>query len=214
MVRDCRAAVCLLLLLGLAAGPAAAGQQAAGATLVGSVTIDGAVTPEVKNVVVWLEGIPAARIPKSRWQMVRHRARIDQKNLTFVPHVLPVLVGTTVDFPNDDNVFHNVFSDSAAHKFDLGLYPRGHSRSTKFDRPGIVTVRCNTHNSMRAYVVVLESPYFTVPNDRGIFKLTDIPLGTYTIKLWHPHLPLVTDSITAERAGEVLNLDFDLHRSP
>ena len=137
-------------------------------------------------------------------------AQMVQKDITFVPHVLPVVVGTTVAFPNDDPVFHNVFSASPVHKFDLGLYPQGKSRSTTFERPGIVQIGCNVHPQMSGYVVVLDEPYFAVPNARGVYELTDLPLGSYTIKVWHPDFGSISQPFTLRREKQVLSLDFDL----
>src|SRR5271157_636684 len=168
----------VFLLAGFCAAASTPRSAAAGdgvGSITGTLTIRGNVEPEVINAVVWVEGIPRNVIPKERWK-VHEGAQMAQKNLAFVPHVLPVLVGTTVAFPNDDAVFHNVFSASPVHKFDLGLYPQGKSRSTTFDKPGIVQIGCNTHAQMSAYVVVMDEPYFTVANAQGVYELTDLPL--------------------------------------
>ena len=101
---------------------AAAGDGAG--SIAGTVTIKGNVEPGVINAVVWVERVPHDLIPKERWK-VNQGAQMAQKDTAFVPHVLPVVVGTTVAFPNDDPIFHNVFSASPVHKFDLGLYPQG-----------------------------------------------------------------------------------------
>ena len=189
--------------------PLYAGAGNGGGSITGTVTIKGDVEPGVINSVVWVEGVPHDLIPKERWK-VNQGAQMAQKDTAFVPHVLPVLVGTTVAFPNDDPIFHNVFSASPVHKFDLGLYPQGKSRSTTFDRPGIVQIGCNVHAQMSAYVVVLDEPYFAVPNARGVYELTGLPLGRYTIKVWHPDFASVSQPFTLERDGQVLTLDFDL----
>lgn len=178
-------------------------------SITGTVTIKGDVEPGVINAVVWVEGIPHDLIQKERWK-VSQGAQMAQKGIAFVPHVLPVVVGTTVAFPNDDPVFHNVFAASPVHKFDLGLYPQGKSRSTTFERPGIVPIGCNVHSQMSAYVVVLDEPYFAVPNVRGVYEITGVPLGSYTIKVWHPDFGPITQPFTLGRDGQVLNLDFDL----
>ncbi len=189
--------------------PLYAGAGNGGGSITGTVTIKGDVEPGVINSVVWVEGVSHDLIPKERWK-VNQGAQMAQKDTAFVPHVLPVLVGTTVAFPNDDPIFHNVFSASPVHKFDLGLYPQGKSRSTRFDRPGIVQIGCNVHAQMSAYVVVLDEPYFVVPNGRGVYELTGLPLGRYTIKVWHPDFASVSQPFTLERDGQVLTLDFDL----
>lgn len=178
----------------------------------GSVTIGGKVEAGIKDAVISVEGIPATLIPQERVAGEK-KALMDQKDMAFVPHVLPVLVGTTVDFPNSDPVYHNVFSVSAAKKFDLGLYPQGETRSTTFDKPGVAEIHCNTHPKMEAYVVVKEHPYFTVPNERGTYQLSGIPLGSYTVQVWHPKFGTITRPVTLERAGEVLSIDFDLEKA-
>ncbi len=202
----------ILLLVGFAAmvwWPGFAGAGDGAGSITGTVTIKGNVELGVINAVVWVEGVPHDLIPKERWK-VKQGAQMAQKDTAFVPHVLPVVVGTTVAFPNDDPIFHNVFSASPVHKFDLGLYPQGKSRSTRFDRPGIVQIGCNVHAQMSAYVVVLDEPYFVVPNGRGVYELTGLPLGRYTIKVWHPDFASVSQPFTLERDGQVLTLDFDL----
>lgn len=200
-----------LLLAGLALlqGPAAAAEGTGSIT--GSVTIHGKLAPEVGYAVISIEGIAAERILRDKWPAER-KARMEQKDLMFVPHVLAVLVGTTVDFPNLDHVFHNVFSDSPVRKFDLGLYPYGKSRSITFDKPGVAEIRCNTHSTMKAYVVVEAQPYFTMPGAHGIYALKEVPLGSYAIKLWHPDYASISQPVTLGKAGEVLSLDFDLER--
>jgi plastocyanin len=184
----------------------------ASGVITGSVTIGGKVEPSIKDAVISVAGVPATLVPQEK--MAREKkALMDQKDMVFVPHVLPVLVGTTVDFPNSDTVYHNVFSVSAAKRFDLGLYPQGETRSTTFDKPGVVTIRCNTHPKMEAYVVVKEHPYFTVANERGVYRLSDIPLGSYTIQVWHPRFGIITQPFTLERSEQVLSLNFDLEKA-
>jgi plastocyanin len=100
---------------------------------------------------------------------------LDQKNLQFHPQVLPVLVGTRVEFPNRDNLFHNVFSYSQAREFDLGRYPKDDSRSVTFDRPGVVRVYCDIHAHMSATIIVLKHPYFTTPDDAGLLRALPHP---------------------------------------
>lgn len=116
---------------------------------------------------------------------------IDQKQMQFHPHVLPILRGTTVDFLNSDKVAHNVFSpDEAAGKFNLGTWPQGETRSYTFDQPCETTCEavllCNVHPEMEAYVVVLQNPYFAVADEKGSFEILGIPAGEYILKVWHP----------------------------
>lgn len=112
-----------------------------------------------------------------------------QQGKKFVPSVLAIQVGTTVDFPNLDPFFHNVFSYSKIKKFDLGRYPQGSSARVTFDKPGITKVFCEIHASMRAYIHVLETPYFTVSNIKGQFSIDSIPAGDYTLTVWQEDLP-------------------------
>nr|NIO08873.1 hypothetical protein [Deltaproteobacteria bacterium] len=120
----------------------------------GVITLEGLPTSEV---VVSIEGLPAEYI---RTHGSKTESRVmDQRLLNFVPKVLPIVVGTSVSFPNSDNTWHNVFSKSRAKEFDVGLYPPGESRSVMFDRPGVVRVLCNVHPTMEAHIVVKEHPF-------------------------------------------------------
>jgi plastocyanin len=129
--------------------------------------------------VVYLEG----DFPKGAAPAVK---QVVQKELTFIPSLLPVQVGTRVEFPNLDDAYHNIFSFSPAKRFDLGRY-RSDERpvpSQVFDQPGLVTLRCDIHEHMRALILVLATPYFTVTDAQGGFKLTGLPVGRYTLKAW------------------------------
>lgn len=112
-------------------------------------------------------------------------ARMDQRNKTFIPHVLAVEVGTTVEFPNNDPIFHNAFSNYDGQIFDVGLYPPGTSRKVTFHRPGVVRVFCNIHASMSAIIVVLATPWFTVTPASGRFELHGVPPGEYSLRVFH-----------------------------
>lgn len=131
----------------------------------------------VPNVVVWLEapGAPATTAP---------RVVLDQRNLTFSPHVLAVRVGTTVDFPNNDRVFHNVFSFRDGKRFDLGMYPVGALKRITFDQPGLSRLFCNIHPNMAAYIMAVDSPYFAVSGADGAFTMAPVPPGSYTYRAW------------------------------
>jgi plastocyanin len=133
------------------------------------------------DVVVYLEGTIGVPTPR--------KATIDQKEMTFIPHVLPVTVGSTVEFLNGDDVLHNTFSNSAAKQFDVGMFKRGESRSVTFDKPGIVELRCNVHPRMHAFVLVLENNYFATPDERGSYQIGGIPAGRYKLRAWHESLP-------------------------
>ena len=137
---------------------------------------------DASGVVVWLEAAPGdAPLPSGtpvHVQMV-------QKNKTFVPHVLAVPVGSLVDFPNDDPIFHNAFSNYNGQIFDIGLYPPGSSRSVKFRRAGVVRVFCNIHSFMSAVVVVLSSPFYAESNTGGSFEISNVPKGTYRVEFYY-----------------------------
>lgn len=137
-------------------------------------------TAEKCNGIIFAERTPNSGVPPASNIVV-----LDQVNLTFVPHVLPVLVGTTVEFPNHDEMPHNVYSVSPAKMFNLGIYPQGASRRVTFDKPGEVVLLCSIHPQMSAYVLVLEQPYFVSSSMDGSFHLQDLPPGKYRITAWH-----------------------------
>jgi plastocyanin len=143
---------------------------------------NGSPAPEVEPpvAVVYLEGSfvqPAAHREK--------RAEMEQKNINFSPGVLPVQVGTTVDFPNLDDTYHNVFSYSKTKRFDLGRYRRGDkAAAVLFDRPGVVNLHCEIHASMRGTILVLETPYFVKTDAHGLYHLGPMPAGHYLLKAW------------------------------
>ncbi|MBI1757572.1 MAG: methylamine utilization protein [Fimbriimonas ginsengisoli] len=113
------------------------------------------------------------------------RAVVDQRNKAFIPHVSAVPIGTTVVFPNNDTVFHNVFAEYDAKRFDLGMYPRGASRSVRFDKPGVVALFCSVHSEMGAFILVVDSDVYTVTDSSGAFRLDGVPKGTHSLKVWH-----------------------------
>ena len=163
------------------------------------------------DVVVSIEGVPQDQ-SKAQLSGGKAKAVIDQKDLKFDPRVLAVVVGTTVDFPNNDKTFHNVFSNSDAKKFDLGLYPSGKSRSVTFDKAGVVKILCNAHPHMEAYIAVKTHRYFSVPDTRGNYSLKNIPLGKYRLEIWHPELGTKVVPIELVRDGEVVAVDADLKK--
>jgi plastocyanin len=132
------------------------------------------------GVVVWLQSGNASRAGAAS-----PRAKMIQKDKTFIPHVLAITVGTTVDFPNLDPIFHNAFSNYDGQLFDVSLYPPGSSRSVRFTRPGIVRVFCNIHASMSAVIAVLDTPYFDVTRSSGEFEISDVPAGQYKLRVFH-----------------------------
>ena len=130
------------------------------------------------NAVVWLEA------PNAPARTSSQRIMLDQRNLSFYPHVLAVRVGTVVDFPNDDRVFHNVFSFRDGKRFDLGMYPVGAVRRITFDKPGMSRIFCNIHPNMAAYVMAVDTPYFAVADQSGAFTIMDVPPGDYRFHAW------------------------------
>jgi plastocyanin len=161
-------------------------------------------TPERRTAVVYLETAPrgAFEVPPPG------RAVLDQRNETFVPHVLAIPVGTTVEFPNSDRVFHNVFSLSKVKRFDLGRYPRGASRSVRFDRPGMVRVFCEIHSHMSAFVLVFAHRYFDTTDAAGRYRIDGVPPGTYTVAVWNEGEVRSTRTVQMAVGGGEVVLDF------
>jgi plastocyanin len=176
----------------------------------GTVKVKGLRSPA--NVLVYLTKAPSDSMDLSKTNFV-----MDQRNLEFIPHVLPVLVGSTVQFPNNDEVDHNIFSMSRTKKFNLGSYKPGDSKAVLFDKPGVVEVRCDVHAEMAAYILVLKNPYFTVTDKNGNFQipdasylqqagledLADLATGKYFIKTWHEKLKTQKEAITITEDGDV-----------
>ncbi len=154
----------------------------------------GVLSPSPPIAVVYLEGA----FPKPGSLPTK---QVAQKNLTFEPALLPVQVGTRVEFPNLDDTYHNIFSYSPAKRFDLGRY-RPDERpipSQVFDIAGLVTLRCDIHEHMRGLILVLNTPYFATTDTGGHFRLTGLPAGRYNLKAW------VDSRITREQAVELKN---------
>ncbi|HME88249.1 MAG TPA: carboxypeptidase regulatory-like domain-containing protein [Chthoniobacterales bacterium] len=143
------------------------------------VTRSGILSTEPPVAVIYLEGsFPKLSSPSTK--------QITQKNLTFAPSLLPVQVGTRVEFPNLDDTYHSIFSYSPAKRFDLGRY-RPEERpipSEIFDKPGLVTLRCDIHEHMRGLVLVVDTPHFVVSDAEGRYRLTGLPSGRYVLKAW------------------------------
>jgi len=131
--------------------------------------------------VVYLESAPRRAFE----QIDPGRAVMDQRNETFVPHVLAVTAGTIVDFPNSDRIYHNVFSLSKGARFDLGRYEAGHSKSVRFDRPGVVRVFCEIHSHMNAFILVFGHPFFAMTDADGRYRIDNVPPGTYSVIAWN-----------------------------
>jgi len=137
-------------------------------------------------------------------------SRIAQKGALFAPHVLPVMVGTTVEWPNNDDIYHNVFSVSDAKQFDLGLYKGDPpDKRVVFDKPGKVDVYCSIHANMHCVVMVLDNPYFAVSDPDGNYTITNVPPGIYKLKAWHERLPADEQEIVVPTNG-VVRANFTL----
>jgi plastocyanin len=163
---------------------------------------------EYANVVVYLELDPARALADGSNPRMPKPSLV-QRDETFIPHVLPILAGTTVDFPNEDQVFHNVFSLSGTRTFDLPKYPAGSSRSVTFPRPGIVNVFCHIHADMSAVILVRDNPYFVSPDTTGTFSLDAIPPGDYTLVAWHERIKPITRKVKIV-AGQATPVSFNI----
>jgi len=144
----------------------------------------------VQNAVVWLEAPGAPPLVQSKPVV------LDQRNLAFTPRVLAVRVGTKVDFPNNDKIFHNVFSFRDGRKFDLGVYPVGTSKPIVFNQKGLSRIFCNIHPHMAAYIMAVDSPYFAVSDSQGVFAVSGVPPGSYAYHAWRPGGPEITGTVT------------------
>ena len=131
--------------------------------------------------IVYLETAPRGAFEQAE----PGHAVMNQRNETFVPHVLALSTGTVVDFPNSDRIYHNVFSLSKPAPFDLGRYAAGRSKAIRFDRPGIVRVFCEIHSHMSAFILVFGHPFFTITDGDGRYRLDNVPPGTYSVIAWN-----------------------------
>lgn len=163
----------------------------------------------MRDFVVYLEGkVGTDAAPTNVVEVTT--MRVAQKGAVFTPHVLPVVAGTTVEWPNHDDIFHNVFSDSDAKKFDLGLYKGDPpEKRITFNRAGKVDVYCSIHANMHCIVLVLENQYFAVSDADGTYTITNVPPGTYKLKAWHERLPADEQEIVVPTNG-VVKADFVL----
>jgi plastocyanin len=160
------------------------------------------------DAVIFIEKVPGKTFPAPKEHL-----RMDQRNMTFIPRVMPVLAGTTVDFLNSDDVLHNVFSpDKCAEKFNLGSWPKGQTKSYTFKDAGCtVTLLCNVHPEMEGYVVVLENPLFAVSAKDGSYTIRDVPAGKYTLKIWHERLKGQDVAVEVPEKGNA-TVDFEIHK--
>ncbi len=149
------------------------------------VKTDGTETSDPRGVVVFLEPVDRSLRPS----VPVHTRVLSQRHRQFSPRVLPIVAGTTVEFPNDDTIFHNAFSLSRVAPFDLGIYNPGHTGSVTFEESGLVKVYCNIHPQMSASILVLENDLFSTTDQRGVFVVPCVPAGTYRLRTWHEFGP-------------------------
>lgn len=177
------------------------GQSMAG-KISGTVKVKGLRSPA--NILIYLTKAPQVNIDLSEAKFI-----MDQQNLTFIPHILPVPVGATVHFPNNDKLDHNVFSLSRTKPFNLGSYKPDEIKTILFDKPGLVELRCDVHAEMAAYIMVMKNPYFAVTDDKGQFEIPDskylerhginginnLPSGKYALKTRHEKLKTKKETV-------------------
>src|SRR5262249_55672108 len=170
------------------------------------------IAAEIRNVVLYLDGDVESLPASAELIAKRRRGSIAQRDERFVPHVLAVMQGATVDFPNQDDVFHNVYSlskDAGNGGFDLGRYPMGSSRSRTFPKPGTVNVFCHIHQDMSATILVLANPYFATPDENHHYVIEDVPEGDYTIVGWHERIHQISRRIHVT-AGQTTTENFNI----
>ncbi|HJW92462.1 MAG TPA: hypothetical protein VJ901_02490 [Thermoanaerobaculia bacterium] len=151
--------------------------------------------PVIDETLVWLE--PAARTSPRKAGTFTMTTR----GKTLLPHVLVIPVGSTVQFPNDDPISHNLFSLSSGNNFDLGLYRRGAGKSSTFKTPGVINVYCNVHPTMSSVIQVMSSPYFAFTDTNGNFSLADVPPGSYTLVAWNEQGGTMQSKLDVPAAG-------------
>jgi plastocyanin len=207
LVRFFAVGALLFLLLSAVSGPRAEGSSA---SVSGRVVLvkDRSPRPDASNAVVWIEGPRRDAGPRETLKMAQQSKR-------FTPRVLVVSRQDTVEFPNNDPVFHNVFSVSGANRFDLGLYRSGASKSRSFSEPGLVRVYCNIHPQMVGFLLVLDSGYAVITDRDGAFRFDGVPAGNWTLKAWHEEgsetsVPLVVP--TAGDAPLIVSIDTSSFR--
>ena len=198
-----RLGVSLLLALAAGVGVAQSGSAAAGGTIEGTVT-GGAATADAVVYIQHAEGTFTPSAP----------SRMDQRSMKFTPHVLPILVGTTVKFLNSDPTQHNVFSPDYE-KYNLGTWPQGQTKDQVFAKcakpPCAYVQLCRIHPEMEAYVVVLQNPYFAVTGADGHYRIENVPPGAYSLGVWAPKGKAPVKPVTVD-ASKPARVDFALGR--
>jgi len=167
---------------------------------------------EMHDFIVFIDGPvgPKPQPPDKPAQVVTSRVLQKQKGAMFSPHVLPIVVGTTVEWPNHDEILHNVFSVSESNPFNLGLYKSPKVERWTFENAGRVDVFCSIHTRMSCIVLVLQNPWFAATNAKGDYTIKDVPPGVYKLKAWHERLPSQIKDITISEAVPTVKADFIL----
>ena len=158
------------------------------------------------NVVLYLEDSDPLRSAVSQPRSIPLMRQHDEH---FTPHVLPIMVGTSVTFPNDDPIYHNVFSLSRARTFDLGRYPKGTAKSLRFGSAGVVQVFCHIHADMSAYILVLPNRYFVTPDSSGRFAIESVPPGEYRLVAWHERIRPIVTAVRID-SGRTTDLELNI----
>lgn len=162
-----------------------------------------------KSVVVYLDAIPGKTFDPPAKPVT-----MDQKHLDFIPHVLVVVKGTTVEFLNSDSTLHNVFwTDISGNKklaSNLGTWPQGQKKSFTFKDPGVATLLCNVHSEMSGYVVIVTNPYFAVVGKDGDYTIKNVPPGHYSLKTWSEEGKPLSQSVDV--TGDETTVNFAIHR--
>ena len=175
----------------------------------GTITVGGKATADA---VVSIEDLSKEQLKAQMSQSKPQKRIMDQRNMKFVPTVVAIMVGETVDFPNNDNSWHNVYSKGGANDFDLGLYAPSKTRSQKFAKPGVSRILCNAHPNMEGFIVVKDHPFFSATDNRGNYEIKNVPLGKVRVEIWHPSFGVRSESIQIVRPGEVYALNVDLKK--
>jgi plastocyanin len=162
--------------------------------------------PDDDVAIVWLEELKERRPPSKH-------LHISQKGVHFLPSLLVVVAGQSVDMPNDDDVAHNVFSYSPVQKFNLGLYPKGEARTVTFEKPGVVDLYCSIHRQMRAKILVVPNSHYVRVGLGTRYALKDVPAGTYTLKVWNRRLALHESQVVVPAKGKA-QADVELSAAP
>jgi len=183
--------------------------QAVAGTVVGTVKLverHGRVAKDLSTVVVYVDGLKVEAPPRT--------VAVAMKDKAFEPGLVVIPVGSRVRFPNQDPIYHNVFSVSGDNRFDLGLYKESDGKSQAFDQPGVVKVYCNIHPQMSAIVVVRDNPFFTLATRDGHFRLEGVPAGTRQITAWNEKAkePRTVEVSVPEQGEVTVSLELDASR--